>query len=111
MYTCSTYTCHLTLSNPISVTTVSFSQEAYSIGENEQILTVSVVRSGDTESFVVVLVASHPDEGTATGMLLFFLCCTFLCLMFSSSSHVLSLPFPAIYPSALPYLQNLLMSF
>ena len=47
--------------------TVSFSQEKYSVGENEQTLTVSVLRSGQIDSFVVVLVANHPYEGTATG--------------------------------------------
>lgn len=46
---------------------VSFSQATYSIGENAQTLTVSVVRSGDTELYGVVLVANHPYEGTATG--------------------------------------------
>ena len=30
-------------------------------------LKVSVVRSGDTESHVVVLIANHPYEGSATG--------------------------------------------
>ena len=48
--------------------TVSFSQKAYSVGEREKTLNVSVIRSGDTESYVVVLVANHPTEGLATGM-------------------------------------------
>ena len=52
--------------------TVSFSQEKYSVGENEHILTVSILRSGKIESFVVVLVANHPYEGTATGK--FYVC-------------------------------------
>ena len=51
------------------MSSVSFSQVSYSIGENEQTLTVSVVRSGEIESFVVVLVANHPYEGTAAGKL------------------------------------------
>ena len=61
--------CILTLCITISiaVATVSFSQEVYSVGENEQTLTVSVLRSGQIDSFVVVLVANHPYEGTATG--------------------------------------------
>ena len=50
-----------------SVAVISFSQEAYSVPENRKLLKVSVQRSGDTESHVVVLIASHPYDGTATG--------------------------------------------
>ena len=46
---------------------VSFSQETYIVRENENALNVSVVRSGNTESDVVVLVANRPNEGSATG--------------------------------------------
>lgn len=55
---------------PLLVATISFSQEAYSVGESEQTLTVSVVRSGDTDSYVVVLITNHPYKGTATGRFL-----------------------------------------
>ena len=47
--------------------TVSFSQESYDVGENENTVNVSVVRSGDTESQIVVLIASDPIESSATG--------------------------------------------
>ena len=46
---------------------ISFSQEAYSVQENKKSLRVSVQRSGDTESHVVVLIASDPYDGMATG--------------------------------------------
>ena len=48
-------------------TIVGFSKEVYSVPENES-LRVSVYRSGDTESHIVVLIASHPNDGTATGI-------------------------------------------
>ena len=35
--------------------------------EDEEVLTVSVEGSGDSDSHVVVLIATHPSEGTATG--------------------------------------------
>ena len=37
------------------------------MGESGQTLTVTVERSGDTESHVVVLIATRPIEGTASG--------------------------------------------
>ena len=46
---------------------MTFARGMYSVWEDEQVLTVSVERSGDTESHVVVLIATHPTEGTATG--------------------------------------------
>ena len=51
--------------------TVSFSQEVYFVGENENMLNVSVVCSGKTtaKSLAVVLVASGSKKGSATGML------------------------------------------
>ena len=50
-----------------SVTDISFSQEAYSVPEERESLSVSVHRFGDTGSHVVVLIANHPYDGTATG--------------------------------------------
>ena len=44
---------------------MSFTQAKYSVGEDEEVLTVSVERSGDSDSHVVVHV--HSSEGTATG--------------------------------------------
>ena len=73
--------------------TVSFSQKTYSVGENKDTLTVSVVRSGDIESTVVVLIANHPYGGTATGkyfLLQFILSLTFpfsLLCMYPYSPH------------------------
>ena len=49
------------------VPNVSFTQAMYSVREDEEVLTVSVERSGDSDSHVMVLIATHPSEGTATG--------------------------------------------
>ena len=46
---------------------MSFTQAMYSVREDEEVLTVSVERSGDCDSHVMVLIATHPSEGTATG--------------------------------------------
>ena len=46
---------------------MSFTQAKYSAREDEEVLTVSVERSGDSDSHVVVHVATHSSEGTATG--------------------------------------------
>ena len=46
---------------------VSFTRGNYSVREDEGVLTVCVERSGDSDSHVVVLIATHPSEGTATG--------------------------------------------
>ena len=48
---------------------VTFAQGMYSVRENEEVLTVFVERSGDSDSHVMVLIATHPSEGTATGTL------------------------------------------
>ena len=46
---------------------MSFSRGNYPIMEDEKVVTVSVKRSGCSDSHVVVLIATHPSEGTATG--------------------------------------------
>ena len=46
---------------------MSFTRGMYLVREDEEVLTVSVERSGDSDSHVVVLIATHPTEGTATG--------------------------------------------
>ena len=47
---------------------MSFTQAMYSVREDEEVLTVSVERSGDSDSHVMVhIAATHPSEGTATG--------------------------------------------
>ena len=82
---------------------ISFSQATYSVEENEQILVVSIVRSGDTESFVIVLVANHPYEGTATGKC--FIHCgsiSFLISSFPSLSHSLTLSLSSEWTSFSP---------
>jgi hypothetical protein len=38
----------------------------YLVREDEEVLTVSVERSGDSDSHVMVHIATHPTEGTAT---------------------------------------------
>ena len=46
---------------------MTFAQGMYSVREDEEALTVSVERSGDSDSHVMVHIATHPSEGTATG--------------------------------------------
>ena len=46
---------------------MSFSHENYSVMEDEKVVTVSVKKSGCSNSHVVVLIATHPSEGTAIG--------------------------------------------
>ena len=46
---------------------MSFTHGNYSVREDEGVLTVSVRRSGDSNLYVLVLIATHPSEGTATG--------------------------------------------
>ena len=50
------------------VATVSFSQSTFIVAENAKVVTIDLVRSGDTSSEVVVLIGSHPYKGSATGM-------------------------------------------
>ena len=47
--------------------TVSISQERYVVGEIEMAVNVSVLCSGNSESHVVVLIASDPNKGSARG--------------------------------------------
>ena len=47
---------------------VSFTRGMYSVREDEEVLTVTVERSGDSDSHVMVHIATHPSEGTATGL-------------------------------------------
>ena len=46
---------------------MSFAQGMYSVWEDEQVLTVFVERSGDTESHVVIQISTNSTKGTATG--------------------------------------------
>ena len=50
------------------VATVSFSQSTFMVKENAKVVTIDLVRSGDTSSEVVVLIGSHSYKGSATGM-------------------------------------------
>ena len=45
---------------------ISFSQSSFDVVENETVIVVDLVRSGDTTSEVVVLIGSHPHQGSAT---------------------------------------------
>ena len=47
---------------------VSFSQSSFKVVENEAAIVIDLVRSGDTTSEVVVLIGSHPHQGTAIGL-------------------------------------------
>ena len=47
--------------------TVSFSAATYSAVENEGMISISITRSGDTESVAVVLVATETFQGSASG--------------------------------------------
>ena len=48
--------------------TISFSQSSFKVVENEAVIVVDLVRSGDTTSEVVVLIGSHHHQGSATGL-------------------------------------------
>ena len=48
--------------------TISFSQSSFVVAENAKVVTIELVRSGDTSSEVVILIGSHPYKGSATGM-------------------------------------------
>ena len=54
---------------------VSFTQGIYSVREDEEVLTVSVERSGDSDLHVTVHITTHPSEGTATGQYILILKC------------------------------------
>ena len=47
---------------------ISFSQSSFDVVENETVIVVDLVRSGDTTSEVVVLIGSHPHQGSAIGL-------------------------------------------
>ena len=49
------------------VATVSFSQSKFNVMENEEVVTIQLVRSGDTSIEAVVLIGTHPYKGSATG--------------------------------------------
>ena len=49
--------------------TISFSQSELTVRENEGVVKVELVRSGDTSSEVVVLIGSHPYSGSAAGLI------------------------------------------
>ena len=40
------------------------------VAENAKVVTIDLVRSGDTSSEVVVLIGNHPYDGSATGMIM-----------------------------------------
>ena len=48
--------------------TISFSQSSFDVVENEAVIVIGLVRSGDTKSEVVVLIGSHPYQGSAIGL-------------------------------------------
>ena len=48
--------------------TISFSQSSFDVVENEAVIVIGLVRSGDTTSEVVVLIGSHPYQGSAIGV-------------------------------------------
>ena len=47
--------------------TISFSQSEFTVIENEQIVRVELVRSGDISTEAVVLIGSDPYKGNAAG--------------------------------------------
>ena len=50
------------------VATISFSQSSFDVVENEAVIVIDLVRSGDTTSEVVVLIGNLPHQGSATGL-------------------------------------------
>ena len=61
-------TCRL-INKCLFYTGVTFMDQTYSVREDQGILTVTIERYGDTEGQIVALIATHPTEGTADGML------------------------------------------
>ena len=47
--------------------TVSFSQSEFVVIENEELVEVELVRSGDISSEVTLLIGNDPYRGSATG--------------------------------------------
>ena len=47
---------------------ISFSQPSFDVVENEAVIVIDLVRSGDTKSEVVVLIGSHLHQGSAIGL-------------------------------------------
>ena len=47
---------------------ISFSQSSFDVVENEAVVVIDLVRSGDTTSEVVVLIGNIPHQGSATGV-------------------------------------------
>ena len=50
------------------MTGISFSRSDYMVMENETVLRVEIIRSGNTSSEDVVLIANQPYRGSATGI-------------------------------------------
>ena len=48
--------------------TISFSQSSFKVVENEAVIVIDLVRSGNTTSEVVVLIGSHTHQGSAVGV-------------------------------------------
>ena len=62
---------HLILFNSThTVATISFSKSTYKVAENEEAAVIEIVRSGNIETEVVVLIGSHTYQGSATGKFL-----------------------------------------
>ena len=59
---------------------MSFTQGMYSVREDEEVLTVTVERSGDSDSHVTVRIATHPSEGTATGQCIVYVIYYNICI-------------------------------
>ena len=50
-----------------AVATVSFSAATYTIEENGGMISISIIRGGDTERLAAVLVATEIFQGSASG--------------------------------------------
>ena len=68
-YVISVYHVHqiIPLSYFYLVARISFSQSEFMVVENEEVVKVELVRSGDTSSEVIVLIANQPYQGSAAG--------------------------------------------
>ena len=49
------------------VARISFSQSEFMVMENEEVVKVELVRSGDTSGEVIVLISNQPYQGSAAG--------------------------------------------
>ena len=58
---------HMNITVSLIVATISFSKSNYKVIENEGVVKINLLRSGNTSTEAVVLIGTHPYRGSATG--------------------------------------------